>query len=97
MDGESGIMWQMVMLVMHVRDTFDRGSAVSCWQQLTRGEASWPEAAFPTGLFTAAAIFIQQKFLTTSTESDFSPDPAVKVGLEQMCRRAPSLVAEIQR
>ena len=69
MDGESG-MWLMEVpwwvMSLHVRDTFDRGSAVSCCQQLTRGECSltgpaWP-AAFPNGRSSStAAIFIQQK------------------------------------
>ena len=75
MDGESG-MWLMEVpwwvMSLHVRDTFDRGSAVSCCQQLTRGECSltgpaWP-AAFPTHQPAPAAIFIQQK--SSHVESD---------------------------
>ena len=96
MDGESGIMWQMVMLVMHVRDTFDRGgSAVSCWQQLTRGEASWAEAAFPRQ--GSSYFHSPPKVSHDFDRIGLFSDPAVKFDLEQMCRRELIVVPQIER
>ena len=102
MDGESG-MWLMEVLwwvmSLHVRDTFDRGSAVSCCQQLTRGECSltgpaWP-AAFPKQLHSS--YFHSAKKFSRLRQNRAFPDPPIKVGLEQMCRRVLSMVAQIER